>query len=151
MTDYNIAEFNVARARYELHHEAMKDFMDNRDYINSLATKSKGYVWHQEDDSEDEAGIRTYDDPLIVVNMSVWESLEDLYEYAYRGDHQSFFTRRSEWFHKSDEATMVLWWVPKGKIPTPEDGMRKLETLRAQGPSQEAFSMRKRFPKPESD
>ena len=35
----------------------------------------------------DATSLQPYDDPLIIVNMSVWESAEALMQYVYRGEH----------------------------------------------------------------
>jgi hypothetical protein len=34
---------------------------------------------------------------------------------------------------------MAFWWVPIGHIPAFDDGMARLEVLRANGPSEVAF------------
>lgn len=43
---------------------------------------------------------------------------------------------------------MVLWWVPAGHIPSIEEAAQKLNTLKAFGPTTEAFVFKKAFPAP---
>jgi hypothetical protein len=57
--------------------------------------------------------------------------------------------RRREWFEKMD-LYMVLWWVPRGHRPTPEEGIARLNLLRERGPAIDAFTFGKLFPMPGS-
>jgi hypothetical protein len=43
-----------------------------------------------------------------------------------------------------------LWWVPRGHIPTIDEAMARLETVRRQGPTAEAFTFRRAFPPPDA-
>jgi hypothetical protein len=81
------------------------------------------------------------------MNMSVWTDPEALAAFVYRTGHREVMRRRAEWFHKL-ELFMCLWWVPVGHIPTPEEGIARLEILRRRGPSAEAFTFREPFPAP---
>ena len=77
-----LAQLNIARAKAPLDSPAMKEFMDNLEPVNNIAENSPGYVWRLQDDSGDATSIHVFDDPLIIVNMSVWESVE-----AFKGFH----------------------------------------------------------------
>ena len=50
----------------------------------------------------------------FLINMSVWEPIEALFEFVYRSAHTGFMVRRREWFERPNEAYQVLWWVPAG-------------------------------------
>jgi Domain of unknown function (DUF3291) len=56
--------------------------------------------------------------PLMVVNLSVWQSYEQLHAYVYRTPHAQNVRRRHEWFDKVPTPATVLWWVPAGHQPT---------------------------------
>jgi hypothetical protein len=58
--------------------------------------------------------------------------------------------RRREWFVPMDQAFLVLWWVPKGHIPTIEEAKAGLELLRRKGPTAEAFTFRQSYPPPDA-
>ena len=79
--------------------------------------------------------------------MSVWESIEALHEFRYRGRHAGILRDRGKWF-EAGSSQLVLWWVAAGTIPTVEDAKQKLELLSANGPTQAAFTFRERFPPP---
>lgn len=146
---YEIANMNIARFRHEPGDARLADFMNNLDHINSLGEKSPGFVWRLRDDSGNAMAFRAYEDPRIILNLSVWESIEALQAFAYRSEHVSFFRRRHEWFETMDHPAMALWWTPKGERPSPQEARRRLEHLIAHGPTVEAFTFKDRFPSPE--
>ena len=40
------------------------------------------------------------------------------------------------------EAHVALWWIEAGTLPTLGDAHERLMTLRAEGPTQQAFTLR---------
>jgi len=85
---------------------------------------------------------------MLIINMSVWESIDALSEFVYRSPHRDVLRGRSQWFEKMDEAYLVLWWIPTGTTPTPADAQERLATLRRDGPTPDAFTFRTPFPAP---
>jgi hypothetical protein len=63
------------------------------------------------------------------------ESVEALFDFAYRSDHASVYRRRREWFEHPPEPILVLWWVPAGHIPSVEEADERLDYPRAHGPT----------------
>ena len=145
-----LAQLNIAAVRFPLESQQMRDFVDALDPINALAESSPGFVWRLTGDGNDATSLRPFDDDRIIVNMSVWQSLEFLREYVYKSAHTDYLRRRKEWFEVMRDAMVVLWWIPEGHIPTVEEAKAKLEHLRQHGSSPEAFSFREPFPAPES-
>ncbi len=137
----NLAMINIARARYPLDDPRMSGFVDNLNVVNAAADRSKGFVWRLVGDDPDSAiSIRAFDDPRIIVNMSVWQSIAALEDYTYRTIHKRVFARRHEWFDRLDTPSMALWWIPEGTLPTPAEGRAKLEQLAANGPGPAVFT-----------
>jgi Domain of unknown function (DUF3291) len=62
--------------------------------------------------------VRPFDDGFIIVNMSVWESIDDLRAYVYKSAHTAVLRRRREWFEHFDGAYVALWWIEAGHLPT---------------------------------
>lgn len=145
---YHLAQINVAHIRGTAEDPKMAGFFDNLDRINQLAEESPGFVWRLQSDQGNATDIILTDDPTFLVNMSVWESVELLKAYTYQSEHLEFVKRRKEWFHLYEGPYYVLWWVPAGEIPAPEEGLRRLDILRENGPSQEAFNFTTTFPPP---
>ena len=88
--------------------------------------------------------IRAFDDDRLLINMSVWESIDALAEFVYRSDHVSVMRRRREWFERIS-IYLALWWVPAGHIPTLGEARDRLAHLQEHGPSPYAFTFKARF------
>jgi hypothetical protein len=140
-----LAQLNVARLLEPIDAPASAEFVAALDPINARADAAPGFVWRLQDDSGNATHILTTPDPLFIVNLSVWESLDALREFVYDSDHTPFLRRRREWFEKPSEAFLVLWWVPAGHVPTTDEALDRLATLRANGPTPDAFTFRETF------
>nr|BFE80010.1 hypothetical protein GCM10020093_026110 [Planobispora longispora] len=78
----------------------------------------------------------------LVINFSVWASREELWNFVYRSAHLPVLQRRREWFLRVAEPYSVMWWIPEGYIPSLAEGMERLELLRREGPTPEAFTFK---------
>ncbi len=135
----HLAELNIARALYEMDDPRMAGFTDNVDLINGVAERSKGFVWRLKDKSGSATNIPWSDDPQMLVNMSVWESPEDLEHYVWNTVHKKIYDKKEDWFPQMEMAHFVMWWVPEGHQPTLEEARQKLEHLNEFGSTEEAF------------
>lgn len=142
---YQIAQINIARMAAPLDSPVMTDFVGNLDRINALAEGSAGFVWRLKGDGNDATSLRPYQDERIIVNMSVWESIDALFQYAYYSSHVEFFRRRKEWFEKMTSPALALWWIPAGHIPTVEEAKQKLDLLERDGATPLAFTFKCQF------
>jgi hypothetical protein len=145
MDGYQLAQINVGRLRAPVDSPLVAEFMDALDPVNALAEATAGYVWRFQTDEGNATAVRPYDDETILVNMSVWESVDALADFVYRSHHTDYLRRRGEWFERTAEVIVALWWVPAGHIPSLDDGIERLEHLRVNGPSARAFTFRERF------
>ena len=145
---FHLAQVNIGRLLAPIDDPLIADFVARLDAVNALADASPGFIWRLKDDSGNATAIPAFDDPRMIINMSVWESLEALRDYVYRSDHTKVLTRRRDWFEKLDRPHMALWWVPAGILPTVEDAKRRLQMLAERGPTPDAFTFRDRFPAP---
>jgi hypothetical protein len=141
---FHIAEINVARALAPLDAALLADFVANLDPINALADGSEGFVWRLQTEDGDATSIRAFEDELMIINMSVWESIDQLAEFVYRSGHIAVMRRRREWFERM-RVYMTLWWVPAGHTPTIAEAQDRLAYLEAHGPSPYAFTFKRRF------
>ena len=144
---FHLAQLNVATMLAPLDDPRMKGFVEALDHINAIADVSPGFVWRLKDDAGNATALRPFEADMIV-NMSVWESAEALFDYVYRSGHQAYLARRKEWFAMPAEAHLVLWWIPAGTRPTIEEAKRRLDLLRQICPSPEAFTFKQRYPAP---
>jgi len=81
----------------------------------------------------------------MIVNMSVWETIEDLKNFAFKFGHLEIMRKRNQWFEKHKSAYMVIWWIPKGHIPSTGEAKSRLEYLEEHGESAYAFTFRKAY------
>ena len=110
----HIAQVNVARALDPLDSPALADFVAALAPVNALADAAPGFVWRLQTEDGDATGVRIWDDPRVIVNLSVWASLEALWAFVYGGAHVGVMQRRRQWFERPVESHMALWWVPGG-------------------------------------
>jgi hypothetical protein len=128
----------------------MADFKAALEPINALADEAPGFVWRLQTEDGDATAIRPYEDERMMVNMSVWESIEALRAFVYTSGHTAVMGNRKRWFEGLD-TYLVLWWVPAGHVPTVEEAKQRLELLRRVGPTPDAFTFRASFPALDAD
>ncbi|MEV1025632.1 DUF3291 domain-containing protein [Streptomyces sp. NPDC050264] len=137
---FHLAELNVVTLRHAFDDPRMAHFVEQLNPINAAADSAPGFVWRLVADGEDDAtGLRPAGED-VVVNLSVWETQEALWDFTYRSGHLEVMRRRREWFDRHLQAHLVLWWVPAGHIPAVDEALDRLATLRADGPSPRAFT-----------
>lgn len=144
MSEYQLAQLNIAKLKFGIDDPELLDFVARLDDINALADESPGFVWRLQTEEGDATAIDFFG-PDYLVNMSVWQDLESLRDYAFRSAHKEVLARRHEWFDRMQYAYAVLWWIPAGTIPTLEESSERLESLRANGPNPRAFTFKQIF------
>jgi hypothetical protein len=142
---YHLAQLNIARFKLPMEDPAMAGFVEQLDPINALADEAPGFVWRLQTEEGNATSIHAFEDDLMLVNMSVWESVEALADFVYRSGHIEVMRRRREWATRMPEAYMVLWWVPAGELPSVEEAKGRLAQLRERGPTPQAFTFKERF------
>jgi hypothetical protein len=145
MRKLQIAQVNIGRMRAALEDSVMRGFVERLAEINAVADRSPGFVWRLQTEEGNATYLRPYDDDRILFNLSVWESIEDLKDYVYRSAHREVLRRRQDWFEKLEAPAMALWWVPPGHVPSVDEAKKRLDHLRANGPTAFAFTFRKPF------
>jgi hypothetical protein len=148
MRTHNLAQINIARLLAPIDDPRIADFVAQLPAINALAESSPGFVWRLKSDADNALDVAFDDDPLVIVNMSVWESVEALRGFAYRSQHVSVFRDRSRWFEKMPLASTCMWWIRVGELPTVADAKAKLEAFRRSGSTPDAFSFAEPYPAP---
>jgi hypothetical protein len=141
----HIAQVNVARALEPLDSPALADFVAALAPVNALADAAPGFVWRLQTEDGDATAVRIWDDPRVIVNLSVWASLEALWTFVYGGAHVGVMQRRRQWFERPVESHMALWWVPAGTTPTVAEAVARLADHRRDGPAPRAFDFKHPF------
>jgi len=143
---HELAKINVAHLRAPLDDPLVQGFVDGLDRINALADSSPGFRWRlQDEDGGDATSIQAFEDELMLINMSTWESIEALRTFVFKTAHTEFLKRRRDWFDAMGEVYVALWWVPAGHQPTEAEGIARLDQLRELGPTSNAFTFKDAF------
>ncbi len=148
MPSYHLAQINVGRFVAPIDDPRMAGFVAQLDPVNALADRSPGFIWRLQSEIGNATNIAYNDDPLMGVNMSVWESIEALKNFVYASDHIVPFRDRAKWFEKMTKPHYCLWWVPAGQIPPVAEGRERLEHYQEHGSTPYAFWFQKWFPAP---
>jgi Domain of unknown function (DUF3291) len=142
----HLAQLNIARLAHDLDHPDLAPFVDNLDPVNAVADTAPGFVWRlQEGENGNATGVRPWG-ATIIVNLSVWTDLAALEAFVYGEAHVAVLRQRRAFFVPMPQDSLVLWWVPTGHLPTLEEAKERLDRLRADGPTREAFTLRQPFP-----
>ena len=150
-SNWHLAQINVGTIKYPPDDERMSGFMSRLDEINAIADQSDGFVWRMQSESGNATDIDVGGGPFFLANMSVWSSIESLFEFVYRSDHRSIMIKRRNWFERPVSVYQALWWIPAGHKPTSKEGLARIATLEEKGPTPEAFTFQQHFPSPEGD
>jgi hypothetical protein len=145
----HIAQVNVSLPIEPLDTPRLADFVAALEPINALADTAPGFVWRLQTEDGNATAVRVLDDDRLIVNLSVWESIEALGEFVFRTAHTDVMRRRREWFVPMRESMTALWWIPAGTTPTVADAEDRLRHLREHGPTPHAFTFRAPFPSPD--
>lgn len=150
MTEYHLAQLNIGTLTAPLDDPAISGFVEMLDPINALADSSPGFVWrYTTEDSNDATSARPLGEDVII-NLSVWESIDALWHFTYRTEHLELLRRRREWFTALREHHLVLWWLPTGNLPSLDEAADRLALLREHGPTHRAFTFSTTFPPPDA-
>ena len=147
-TNYHLAQINIARMIASLTDERMAGFVTQLDRINQLADDSPGFVWRLQTEEGDATSLRVFDDPMLLVNLSLWESFEALKAYVYSSEHRNLLRDRKLWFGRLPGAHLALWWVPAGTVPSLDDAKARLRLVDDDGPGPQAFTFSSAYPPP---
>ena len=145
MVRYNIAQVNIGRIRAELDDPVMAGFVNRLDEINALAESSPGFVWRLAGAENNATYLRPFEDSWMILNMSVWDSVEHLRQFVYQTSHRELLRQRNDWFERLTNVYAALWWVPAAHIPSVDEAKQRLAHLEKNGPTQFAFTFQKMF------
>jgi heme-degrading monooxygenase HmoA len=150
---YQLAQVNIARLLAPLESEQLSSFVAALDPVNASADDAPGFVWRLQSEDGNATGIQAFNWDVqgtagVIVNMSVWESLEHLAHWVYGDLHRAVLRQRRNWFERVAEATTALWWLPAGHTPNVAEAESRVLHLRSHGPTPHAFTFKQSFASP---
>jgi Domain of unknown function (DUF3291) len=140
-----LAQVNIGKVIAPMDSPIMSGFADHLDEINKLAEESEGFIWRLKEDNNNATSIHVFDDPFILINMSVWESVDALYKFVYQSAHVEYLKKRKEWFEKLTDMHMALWWIPQNHFPDCNEAIERLTHIKVNGASAFAFSFKTKY------
>ena len=146
MSNYHLAQVNIGRVKAPIEDPLMSGFVARLNEINALAERSPGFVWRLQTSEGNATYLRPYPhDDRILINLSVWESVETLRQYVYKTAHAELLRQRESWFEKFAGVYVALWWVPVGRRPSIDEATKRIAHLESHGPTQFAFTFKTIF------
>jgi hypothetical protein len=137
-------------------HPEVQGFADRIDTVFDTAERCDGYLGRTEFDSKTDTftwgefvappALEMEADPnTLPSTLSLWEDLESVAAFAYRGAHGEALGRRQEWFLPQDFPAYVAWWVDDSHTPTFKEAAERFQLLHQKGPSAFAFDFKSPF------
>jgi hypothetical protein len=145
MQTYHLAQVNISKLLEPIDSPLLADFVAQLDEINALAEQSKGFIWRLKGENENATALRVFEDEMMIINMSVWQTIEDLKDFTYKTAHSGVMKGRNKWFEKPQAAHLALWWIPENHIPTPQEAKEKLASINKNGSNLFAFTFKDVF------
>lgn len=149
MDTYHLAQVNIGLPLEPIGSDRLAGFVEMLEPINALADSAPGFVWRLQTEDGDATAIRAFDDDRLIMNMSVWESMQTFAGFVYGPAHAAVMKQRRSWFVTMREVYTTAWWIRAGTIPTPADAVERIELIRRIGPSPDAFTVTRPFPPPD--
>jgi hypothetical protein len=130
--------------------EKLSGFVSELDSVNAMADAAPGFVWRLKTEEGNATSLRAFEWDIdgsagVLTNMSVWESFEALKEFVYSPGHLEVLRQKKNWFHHMADATLALWWMPAGSLPTLDDAEAKIRQIRKNGPSHAVFDLSRKY------
>jgi hypothetical protein len=141
---HRLAQISVDYLRYPPDAPELREFWELLAQDRELSGRAPGFLWRLPAEDE-ELAARASEDARLVIDLCVWESVELLWAFTFRGPHLELVAHRHDWFEPHVASQVALWWVPGGALPTVEEGERRLRHLAEHGPTPTAFTFATRF------
>jgi hypothetical protein len=145
---FHLAQVNIGRLVAPVDDPKIAEFLAQLDEVNALADAAPGFRWRLQSSSGNATDVPYNDDPFVLVNMSVWESVEALRDYVYRSQHVEVMRDRAKWFEKMEKPHYCLWWVPAGHKPTVAEARERLEHYQEHGATPRSFWFSRHYDAP---
>ena len=87
MGNFELAQVNISRMKAPLDDPSFRDFVGALEPVNAIADHAPGFVWRLQTEDGDATSIRAFEWDVrgtsgILVNMSVWTSVEALADWV---------------------------------------------------------------------
>ena len=131
-------QFNIAKMREPYDHPMWNQWKKLVPVIHEQVKAAHGFMGHYDGTETGPGYIMPYKhDPLILGNLSAWESPEQLKEFTFSEPHATLLRWRRDWFEPTPKPYNVLYWDDKIHL---SKAVYKLRKLRWYGADNEVFT-----------
>jgi hypothetical protein len=110
---WHLAQVNVSLPLEPLESQRLAPFVAALEPVNAAGEAAPGFIWRLQTEDGNATAVRVLGDDRLIVNLTVWESIEALGDFVFRGAaHLEVLRRRRQWFAPPEQAMTTLWWVP---------------------------------------
>jgi hypothetical protein len=131
----HLAQINIGRLLHPKGDPRVAEFIDHLAMVNASAARMPGFVWQLTDETGNATDIPFGDEPEMIANLTVWESVETLQSFVFQTVHARFYRKRENWFEKLGKPHFAMWWIEEGHRPDYAEAAAKLRQLDTDGPS----------------
>lgn len=104
VSDWEIAQVNIALPVVPLSEPELGWFVEALAPVNAVVDSAPGFRWRMQTEDGDATAVRAFGDDRLIVNMSVWASVEALADFVYRDPaHVAVLRRKRESFVRLGE------------------------------------------------
>jgi Domain of unknown function (DUF3291) len=153
---HRLAFFTVGIMHEPVGHARTQGFMDRVPGVYAAADSSAGF--HSRSIRDLTTWKHSWGEPIVpecypkvdnleqyAMTLSLWEDLESVAAFAYKGPHGESLAHRKDWFQSLGLPPYVAWWVPTDHQVSWQEGADRLDHLHVNGSSPFAFDFRKPF------
>ena len=90
----HLAQVNISLPVAPLDSEQLAEFVAALDPVNAVGDAAPGFVWRLQTEDGNATAVRVLDDDRLIVNLTVWTSVEALGDFVFAGDHREVLRRR---------------------------------------------------------
>lgn len=146
-----LAFLTVALLREPFGSPVVQGFLDRIEGVFASAEASPGFLDRPRSDGEwGEICVPSHFEPVgtplrLPTTLTLWQDLESVAAFSYRGAHGEALTKRREWFVPPVVPGYVAYWVAGDHRPTFEEACVRWDILHQSGPTPQAFDFKRPF------
>ncbi|HEU5403691.1 MAG TPA: DUF3291 domain-containing protein [Terriglobales bacterium] len=153
---HRLAFFTVGVMHEPVGHARVQGFMDRVPGVYAAADSSAGF--HSRSIRDLATWKHSWGEPVVpqcypkidkleqfAMTLSLWDDLESVAAFAYKGPHGEALAYRKDWFQSLGLPPYVAWWVSDDHQVSWKQGAERLDHLHAHGSSAFAFNFKEPF------
>ena len=153
---HRLAFFTVGIMHEPVGHPRTQGFLDRVPGVYAAADASAGF--HSRSIRDVSTWKHSWGDPVVpqcypkvddleqfAMTLSLWDSLESVAAFTYKGPHGEALANRRDWFQSLGLPPYVAWWVSDDQQVNWKEAAERLDHLHSHGSSAFAFSFAKPF------